>query len=322
MKKNSSRNIFFPLAIVLAISACHSAPEKSIGIQIAYIAKIPQESFHDGILNGIQKTASKLRIQVDFFPAESQQDVQTQKYRLQEIARNKNYEGVILAPNDSQALLDDVRALDDAGIWFILVDTPLLELPTGGTPAHNCGFVGTDNVLAGRLAARFASSELSKGNILMMRGNHKHRSSIDREKGFLEEIAKYPQFKITSYVSGYWETEAAFNATSDYMKHPTKLPDVVFAYSDPMAVGVSTYFLSKEIKQRPIIIGVDGVLLGQQSILEGKIDASVVQAPEVMGETALKNLVTCINNNHSEHIEILTPVTLLKASKTLEVINP
>lgn len=322
MKINSAKNLLWITFLILAVVGCHSSPEENNNIRIAYIAKIPQKSFHDSILFGIQKTASKHRLHVDFFPAENQRDIQTQKVRLQKISQENNYAGVILAPNDSLALLDDVRLLDNAGIWFIVLDTPLLDLPSNEILTHNCGFVGTDNVLAGRMAARFIISELHDGNILMMRGNHSQKTSIDRENGFFEELKKYDQFKIISYLSGYWEMDPAFNAISNYMKSSPKMPDAVFAYSDSMAIGVSKYYKSKEFKQRPVIVGVDGVLLGQQAVLEGKIDASVVQAPEVMGETALKNLIMCINNNHSQNVNILTPVTLLKASRTLEVVNP
>jgi ribose transport system substrate-binding protein len=165
-------------------------------------------------------------------------------------------------------------------------------------------------------------SALRGGDILMMRGNHTQKTSIDREKGFLAEIRKSDQFNISSYLSGYWEIEPAFNAISTYMKTSHKMPDAVFAYSDSMAIGVSRYFQSKGFKQRPLIVGVDGVLLGQQAVLEGRIDASVVQAPEVMGETALNELTKCIHGKQTESAVRLTPVTLLKANRTLEVVNP
>lgn len=308
-------------SLILILSGCHSEAEKSNPIRIAYIAKIPQKIFHDIIRHGINKAASKHQVRIDFFPANNQRDIETQKRRLQEISQNKYYDGVLLAPNDSQALLEDVRALDRVGIWFMIIDTPLLD-PHINKITHNCGFVGTDNILAGRMAAKYIKSEIDGGSVLMMRGNHKQKTSIDREKGFVEEIKKYNQFKIASYLSGYWEMEPTANAMSKYLNNHIVLPDAVFAYSDTMAVAVSKYFESIGMKQRPIIVGVDGVMLGQQAILTGKIDASIVQAPEVMGEKALEYLLECIKKNNTEHNEILTPVTLLKASRTLEVVNP
>jgi ribose transport system substrate-binding protein len=319
--KINRKYLLYVVSAIMILSGCHSEVEKHNSVRIAYIAKIPQKIFHDIIRHGINKAASTNQVHIDFYPAQNQRDVETQKRRLQEISRSKNYQGVLLAPNDSKALLDDIRALDRAGIWFMIVDTPLVDPYINGM-THNCGFVGTDNILAGRMAAKFIKLEMDGGNILMMRGNHEQKSSIDRERGFVEQIKKYNQFKIVSYLSGYWEMEPTVDAMSRYLKHNSDLPDAIFAYSDTMAVAISKYFESIGIKKRPIIVGVDGVMLGQQAILEGKIDASVVQAPEVMGEKALLYLLKCIRENCSEHKEILTPVTLLKASRTLEVINP
>lgn len=315
--------LFLIITLSWGVGCNSSSNAVQYEMNIAYIAKLPKESFHDGIANGVKKEASKLKIHVDIFPAKSQQDVSTQREKLQDIAQRRNYQGVLLAPNNSQALIEDVRALNKANIPVVLVDTPLAESDESRQLTNICGFVGTDNALAGKLAAKFVASELPRGNILLMRGNHGHRSSIDREKGFREEIAKYPLFKIVDLLSGLWETEESLKVFSKYMSGPHKSFDAVFAYSDPMALGVSLYYSQKNLKSRPLIVGVDGVLLGQQAVLSGKTDATVVQAPEMMGEIATHRLYECITQGPVTATVVLTPVTLLKASRTLEMMaNP
>lgn len=285
--------------------------------RIAYISKLKNESFHDSIANGVRKEMAKLHVHVDIFPAKNQQDVKSQMKRLSEIASAKNYRGVMLAPNDSKALVKYVKKIDEAGIPFILIDTPLAEVDETKKFRNDCGFVGTDNILAGKLAAQFILEKLSSGNIFMMRGNHKHRSSIDREKGFLKEMSKHSKFNLFGKIQGWWETEAAYKAFTQYVQQNTQIINAIFAYSDPMALGVSQYFSEHPEVKRPIIVGVDGTLVGQRGVLERKIDATIVQAAEVMGKFGLRNLMQCIDRKEPKRI-VLTPVTLLKATMALE----
>lgn len=305
------------------IISCQSTSGKidSSHPRIAYIAKLDHETFHDGIAKGVREEAATRQIEVDIFYGASQQDVEGQKNFIQDIIRSGKYTGVMLAPNDSEALIEDVENLDHMGMPFILIDTPLTDNDRTRSMKHDCGFVGTNNVLGGRLSAQFVASQLSSGKILLMRGNHKHQSSIDRENGFLAEIETTGKFTIMPPVQGWWEEETAYQNFFQYMKTATDLPDAVFAYNDPMALGVARYYDQHTELKRPIIIGVDGVLAGQRGILEKRISASVVQSPEIMGRIGVRNLLSCIEENRYDKNIVLTPVTLLKPGFALETME-
>lgn len=302
---------------VIFCAGCVNNTPQNTQLRIAYVAKVTNESFHDGIAAGVRKAMAKLGVTVDIFPAESQQDAASQRQKLEEIAAAKNYHGVMLAPNDSEALTPFVKALDDAGIPFILIDTPLFDSPTARAFRNDCGFVGTDNQLAGTLAAQYIVGRLHGGVIFLMRGNHKHQSSIDREHGFLSIMQAHPEFQLIGRTQGWWETDAAYRAFSDYMQRTPARVAAVFAYSDPMALGVSRYYDEHVDVARPVILGVDGTLVGQRGLLEHKLDASVAQAPEVMGKTGLRNLVHCIQQGVQRTV-VLSPVAVLKPLLALE----
>lgn len=307
------------IGTVLLIGCSSTSSETKEQLKITYISKLKNESFHDGIASGVRKEMAEQGIRVDIIYAKNQQDVETQERALIAIAEKKHYDGVMLAPNDSEALVPYVAAIDRAGIPFILIDTPLAESPLTKSFQHDCGFVGTNNVLAGELAAKYIIGQIPKGTIFMMRGNHKHQSSVDREKGFIDGIQSHGQFDLIGRIQGWWETEAAYGAFSSFMKQNRRTIDAVFAYSDPMALGVSQYFDEHPHLKRPIIVGVDGTLVGQRGVLTHKLDATVVQAPEVMGRIGLRNLIQCIQ--HVQRSNILTPVTLLQATLALEKVE-
>jgi ribose transport system substrate-binding protein len=299
------------LACTASQRSTHDAP------QVIFIAKRANESFHDSIASGVRKEMAALNVHVDIVPGKNQQDVETQKRQLEEVARTKRYAGVLLAPNDSEALIPYVQKLDDAGIPFILIDTPLAASPLSRALTHNCGFVGTDNLHAGRLAAQFIADQTGSGTVFLMRGDHKHRSSIDREKGFVDEMALHPTIRMIGYVQGWWEADAAYVEYRKFLSTTRQKIDAIFAYNDPMALGVSRYYDEHPKLKWPVIVGVDGTLVGQKGVLLRKIDATVVQTPEVMGKVGLRNLLSCIQSG-AQKGDDLTPVTLLKASLALE----
>ena len=307
------------LASIALLSLCcygRKPPEQRV-MKIAYVAKLKGESFHDGIANGVRKEMAKNGIQVDVISASSQQDVETQKQALRNIASGKEYDGVMLAPNDSEALVPYVDEIDKAGIPFILIDTPLSDTIASRSFKNDCGFVGTDNVYAGKLAAQFVAERIHSGTVFLMRGNHKHQSSIDRENGFISEMSQYKNIHLIGFIQGWWEEESAHSAFVSFLRGQRQPIDAVFAYNDPMALGISRYYSERPSLKRPIIVGVDATLVGQKGLLLQKIDASVVQAPEVMGKTGLNSLIECVRQR-PEKKNILTPVTLLKATTTLE----
>lgn len=258
------------ISMILGAS-CADAPQENAALRIVYIAKLTHESFHDGIAAGVRKEMAKLGVHVDIFPAESQQDVVTQQLKLTAIASARDYHGVMLAPNDSEALIPFVEALDAIDIPFILIDTPLSDSPVVRSFRNDCGFVGTDNQLAGSLAAQYLVERLSGGPVFLMRGNHKHQSSIDREKGFLSVMETRSEFQLIGKMQGWWETEAAYQTFTQYMQSKPTTLAAVFAYSDPMALGVSRYYAEHPHIARPIILGVDGTLVGQRGLLERQL---------------------------------------------------
>jgi ABC-type sugar transport system substrate-binding protein len=130
-----------------------------------------------------------------------------------------------------------------------------------------------------------------------------------------------PHFKVLPSLKGLWEEDTAFHAFANYARSSSARVDAIFAYNDPMALGVARYFDEHPRLKRPLIIGVDGVLVGQRGVLAGKLSASVVQSPEVMGKIGVRNLMSCISENRFEKTIVLTPVALLKPGLALETME-
>lgn len=304
------RKIIRLFFLFLFMTAC--SPNNNKTLKVLFIAKTSNSDYHQLVIRGAENQARQMGIIMDVVAPEKEDDYETQREYLISVSESKKYNSILLAPNHSNQLINQIRDICNAGMSVLIVDTALDE-SNHNLINCNCGYVGTDNFLGGKLAARYIKKMLKQGNIVLVRGVHTHKTSIDREKGFMSEFEGSGKFNIISILPGVWDYNIAKTEYEKFVLKDKLKIDAVFAYNDPMIMGVSKYY-EKE-KTRPILVGYDGGLEVQQAILKNKVDASVVQTPEIMGMMAVKRLVSC--NMSKEKNIFLTPVTLITASRKL-----
>jgi len=109
-----------------------------------------------------------------------------------ESAKSLGVDGIVLAPVDSKVLVAPVEQTIGGGIPVVVIDSDLESMRTVST-------VATDNYHGGVLAAKRMAEVLGgRGNILLLKHMVGSMSTEQREKGFLETIARYPEIKVLS----------------------------------------------------------------------------------------------------------------------------
>lgn len=280
---------------------------------ILFISKTWSFDYHRMMLFGIQQKAQEYNVKVEFFAPEVESDYVSQIHAIENVLNNPNkkYSGIIIAPNHGSALGESLKRIGTHGYKYVVVDARI-ETTTDSDTGY-CGYIGTDNYQGGQLAAEYLAHEVPKGNIVVIRGISTNQTGLDREAGFMDKIREYPALKIVKRVSGDWNSEIAHRNFNQFMKNNTIPIDAIFAYSDPMALSVAQYFEGKPF--RPIIVGYNGDREAQAALLKGHIDATVTQAPELMGRWAVDLLFRCIERNGKTDLK--TPVSLMKVTKTI-----
>ncbi|HEY1785572.1 MAG TPA: substrate-binding domain-containing protein, partial [Pirellulales bacterium] len=110
----------------------------------------------------------------------------------------KRVDGIVLAPIDSQALVAPVMEAREEGIPVVIFDSGLDEKNLAD-PAAVVSYVATDNHHGGELAADEIARRLPKGGrVVLLRYMVGSQSTLERETGFLDGLAKYPNLKILS----------------------------------------------------------------------------------------------------------------------------
>jgi len=160
---------------------------------------------------------------------------------------------ILMSPIQAQPLVPVARKVMVAKIPLITVDREL-----------NCddcytAHVGGDNVLSGRLAAAYIAKRLNgRGNVVYIQGQLGASAVIDIDKGFKEEVKKYPGIKIIVDQPADYKREKALALMEDVLQAHPKI-DAVYAMGAEMAFGaMKAIQAAGRDKEMFIVSGEDG----------------------------------------------------------------
>ena len=202
----------------------------------------------------------------------------------------RKVDAIILCPCDSKAIGTSIVDANKAGIPVFTAD--IASLAKEGKVA---GHVATDNLGGGKLAAVALIEALGgKGKVAIL-DHPEVESVILRTQGFNEELARQKREKgvsmaVVATLPGGAAKDRSMKATEDLLQSHPDL-DGIFAINDPSALG-AVAALEKAGKLAKVkVVGFDGMPEGRSAIKAGKIYADPVQFPDVIGKTAVRNIV-------------------------------
>lgn len=169
------------------------------------IMVIPKGTTHEHwktVHAGALKAAEDLGNVEIIWQGPQKEDDRTEQIKLVQNAVAAKVDGLVLAPLDVNALVAPVERAIEAGIPVVIIDSGLAS-------SKIVSYVATDNYHGGVLAGeRLATLLNGEGKIIMMPYQVGSESTEQREKGFMDVIAKHP--KIT-----YLSKDQYAGATSD-----------------------------------------------------------------------------------------------------------
>jgi ABC-type sugar transport system substrate-binding protein len=232
--------------------------------------------------------------EVELTIADGRRDSAVQLSSLEDlITRRVNV--IVLSPNDSAALAPIADAAKRAKIPLVVFDRKLAV-----DPESYAAYIGSDNVEMGRVSARFIIEKLGgKGKVVQIEGTPGASATIDRKRGFEEEIAKHPDMKVVSYV-GHYRLHDSVAVMEDAVTAHRDLA-AVYAHNDSMALGAAQVLRERNINN-VVTVGMDGAKEGCDGVASGALTGSVyypTMFPEALelavkvskGEPVSKNTV-------------------------------
>lgn len=277
----------------IAFSGCDSAKNdsaagKSSGgkdgkLRIAVIPKGTSHQFWQSVHAGAEAGAQEVgNVEVLWKGPESEGDTAGQINVVRNFVTG-GVDGIVLAPNHSQALIAAVAEANAENIPVAIFDSGLGKGPTIVT------YVATDNHRGGMLAAeRLAESIGHKGKVILLRYKPGSESTEQREAGFLEAMAKEKEIEVISsdQYAGTTPEEAMGKATQLLNKYRDEV-NGIFAVCEPNCNGTLEALKQTGLAGKVQFVAFDP----SESLIQGLGDKAVagivLQDPYEMGRQSV-----------------------------------
>jgi len=137
---------------------------------------------------------------------------------------------LIISPNQVHSITPVIDKAYDKGIPVILFDRKT-------DSQKYTAFIGADNVKVGKTIGEFIAKTLhGEGKVIEIKGLDNSSPAIDRHKGFVQALSKYPDIHLKRTLSGEWTKESGYKSIKSAIAD-AKDCNIVWGQNDRMAEG-------------------------------------------------------------------------------------
>jgi ribose transport system substrate-binding protein len=292
------------ITAVLSLSNCGGDADSDTRL-IAVIPKGTSHIFWQAVHAGAVTAGNELGVKILWQGPQTE----TMKEQQASIVRDfivRGVDGMVLAPQDKDALVDVVKEVAEENI-------PLAIFDSGINTEEYLSFVATDNYQGGVEAARLLAKQLNgKGTCIIVKVDPGSASTIAREQGFEETIAKeYPEIEILGSQYGYSDREKSRAATEDLL---SRFPDVdaIYGPNESSTSGALLALQARELAGKKVFIGFDSSDDLVKALRANVIQGLILQNPFNMGYMGVKAVVNHLNGEQVERridtgVYVVTP---------------
>jgi ribose transport system substrate-binding protein/inositol transport system substrate-binding protein len=297
------------LAAGIVLAGAMPGTAAAQGKKLVVLGSLPglKFPFFVHMMNEIQAEGKKLNVEILVGDGQVSSTKQTADV---EAAISKKVDGIVISPNEVDAMAPALQEAVDAKVPVMTIDRRV-EKVTG-----LLGHVGADNSKGGEAQAELIMKLFPNGcNIVNLQGQPGAGPAIDRNKGLHTVLDQHKdKYKIVfeqtaefDRVKGLSVTEAALAG----MKTP---PDVIVAANDDMILGAMEAVKARNLSGKIVLIGFDALPEALARIKDGSLTASVEQFPGLQSTKALDKLVAYVREGKKPdpQVELLTPITITK----------
>jgi ribose transport system substrate-binding protein len=273
--------------------------------RIAVIPKAVSHLFWVSVEKGAQAAGKEFNVEILWNGAASETDYARQIQIIDSMIA-QHVDGIAIAAAERKALVGSVDRAMAAGI-------PVTVFDSGLDSTNYVSYVATDNVEAGRLAARKLAELIgNKGKIGVVLHVPGSASTLDREEGFNRTIEReFPNIKIVAQQFGMSDRARARAAAENILTaHPDL--DGLFASAEPSSVGAALAVKARELQEKVVLVAFDSSESMIEDLRSGAIDAMVVQDPERMGYEAVRTLIQKLDGKNPPKRLDLNAITVEK----------
>ena len=266
------------IAMLMIISLVTGCGGSGGGGGIAYLNFDDSDVFVNIIKTEFEKGASSKGLNVDYFDAKS--DINLQIDQMKEVLAG-DYKVIILVAADGKLIVPSVEQANAEGMTVITINRAI----AGGEHVE----VFSDEAEAGKMQAEYLAKTLPQGaNIVYLEGESNQTNAVQRWEGFSKEIsAKRPDVKILDMQSANWSRVEAMKIMVQWLSLFPKIDGVVCG-NDQMALGALSALKAANRLQGCQVTGVDAVDEALKAVSAGEMVQTIKQDAAKQGAGAVE----------------------------------
>ena len=300
----------------LLLSACASAVTVSFGRialaadSVQILSSMPNMAFPFFVhmMKSVQGAAGKMG-GITVLESDGQGSSPKQTADV-EAALVQGVKGILISPNEVDAMAPAIKGAIDAGVPVVTVDRRVDKVE--GILAH----VGADNVKGGEAQGELVMKMFPNGaKVMNLQGQPGASPAIDRNKGLHNVLDKAAdKFKFVFEQTANFARDKGLSVTEAGLAGMASPPDVIVAANDDMALGAMEAVKARGMEGKVAILGFDALPEALAAVRDGKLTATVEQFPGGQVSKALEILMAKVNGGKdpAEKLVLLTPITITK----------
>jgi len=225
-----------------------------------------------------------------------------------EAAITKGVNGIVISPNDVDALAPALQEAVDAKVPVVTIDRRVNKVP--GLLGH----VGADNVKGGEAQGQLIEKLFPNGATVMnLQGQSGSSPAIDRNKGLHNVLDQAKdKYKIVFEDTAGFDRAKGLSMTESALAGMSKPPDVIVCANDDMALGALEALKARNLLGKVKLIGFDALPEALGQIKAGNMTATIEQMPGGQVRGALEALVGFVRDGKkpAEPVKLLTPIAI------------
>jgi inositol transport system substrate-binding protein len=225
-----------------------------------------------------------------------------------EAAITKKVDGIVISPNDVDALAPALQEAVDAKIPVVTFDRRVNKVP--GILAH----VGADNVKGGEAQGQLIEKLFPDGATVMnLQGQSGSSPAIDRNKGLHNVLDQAKdKYKIVFEDTAAFARDKGLSVTESALAGMPKPPDVISCANDDMALGALEALRARNLIGKAKLIGFDALPEALGQIKAGNMTATIEQLPGGQVRGAMETLVAYLRDGKKpdQQLTLLKPIAI------------
>ncbi|MCD8349066.1 MAG: sugar ABC transporter substrate-binding protein [Planctomycetaceae bacterium] len=282
--------------------------------KIGYVSKNLNDDFMISLKEGAEEHAAKLGVELYYMTANNNTDIEKQ-IQLADDMITLGVDALILVPMEPASLIPTIIKANEADIPVILVNDPIDDEAAKEQGATYVTYVGTDNVMGGKVAAEYVKKNYpNSAKVALIGGVAGQTTSDQRLDGFKLGIKDQPNIEVVAEQPTDWSRDQGFNVMQNMLTANPHI-DLVFGASDVMIMGASEAIIQADMQDKIKALGFDGSAEALEMVKNGDMLGTVAQYPTIMSSTALDAAIDTLNgktvpNPIYTHLEVLTKETI------------